>query len=289
MEENINVQGAEAQEATEPAETTATEPVNPTEGADEANSTTENATEANSEPNAERNTEEDARFASVRRKAEADAKAKYEAQLAQANAEFKRLFGEYTNPLTGKPIESAADYIAAFEAQQRQQRDAELRAKGIDPKMIEDAINNSPIVRQAEAMNRQFMEAEAQRQLASDIKAIGEIDPTIKSEADLLNHPSYQKVFDLVSKNGLSLTDAYKLANYSELSAKQNAAVKQAAINQAKGKAHMEATGSGHSTDDNLVEVPASTLAIYREAYPGLSDSELKLKYNEFLKKTGGQ
>ena len=286
MEENMNVQGAEAQEATEPAETTVTEPVNPTEGAEGAQ---ESATEANSEPTAERNTEEDARFASVRRKAEAEAKAKYDAQIAQANAEFKRLFGDYTNPITGKPIESAADYLAAFEAQQRQQMDNELRQKGIDPKMIEDAINNSPIVRQAEAMNRQFLQAEAERQLASDIKAIGEIDPAIKSEADLLNHPSYQKVFELVSKNGLSLTDAYKLANYSELSAKNNAAVKQAAINQAKGKAHMEATGSGHSTDDNLVDVPASTMQVYREAYPGLKDSEIKLKYNEFLKKTGGK
>ena len=286
MEENMNVQGAEAQEATEPAETTVTEPVNPTEGAEGAQ---ESATEANSEPTAERNTEEDARFASVRRKAEAEAKAKYDAQIAQANAEFKRLFGDYTNPITGKPIESAADYLAAFEAQQRQQMDNELRQKGIDPKMIEDAINNSPIVRQAEAMNRQFLQAEAERQLASDIKAIGEIDPAIKSEADLLNHPSYQKVFELVSKNGLTLTDAYKLANYSELSAKNNAAVKQAAINQAKGKAHMEATGSGHSTDDNLVDVPASTMQVYREAYPGLKDSEIKLKYNEFLKKTGGK
>ena len=277
------ITGAEVQEVTEPVTQENTEPVNPT--AEVTETAQEAAPQTETEPTAERNTEEDARFASVRRKAEADAKAKYEAQLAQANAEFKRLFGSYVNPETGKPIETAADYLAAFQAQQRQQRDAELRSKGIDPSIIEEAINNSPVVRHAEEMNRQFVQAEAQRQLESDLKEIRQIDPSIKSEADLINHPSYQKVYDLVSKNGLSVADAYKLANYSELSARKTAAVKQAAINQAKGKNHMETTGSGVASEDNLADVPASTMAEYKKFYPNLTEAQIKVKYNELFKK----
>ena len=278
------VTGAEVQEVTEPA-TTETEPVNPTAEATEKTETaTETAPQAETEPKADGKTEEDARFASVRRKAEEDARAKYDAQTAQINAEFKRMFGAYKNPETGKPIESWQDYLAAMEAQNRQQREAELRDKGIDPNIINEMVNNSPVIRQANQVIQQNVQMEAQRRLESDLKAVSEIDPTIKTMQDLLNHPSYGSVYEYVSKNGLSLPDAYRLANYKELSAKNNAAVKQAVINQTKGKSHMEATGTGVADNDNLAEVPASTMAAYKQFYPNLTEQQLKVKYNEFLK-----
>ncbi len=288
MEEN-NVQGVEAQESTAPAETTATEHVNPTETATEAPSTTENATESTTEPTAESKTEEDSRFANVRRKAEEEARLKYSAETQRLNDRIRAMCAGVTNPNTGKPIETMADYIDALEAQRANARNEELRAKGVDPKMIEDMVNSNPLVQQANAVIQQNMQAEAQRQMEADVKAISEVDPSIKTVQDLVKHPSYQKVYDLVSKNGLSIADAYFLANRSELSAKNNAAAKQAAINQVKGKSHMEATGSGHATNDEMADVPASLMAMYKQGYPDLSEAEIKAKYNEFLKKTGGK
>ena len=276
------VVGAEVQEATEPV-TTETEPVNPTaEAQNEGQNPTSEENPA-AEPTADGKTEEDSRFASVRRKAEADAKARYEAETSRLNDRVKQICGNYVNPETGRPVETIAEYFDALEAQQRRERDEELRSKGVDPKIIEDMVNNSPVVRQANAVMQQSLQAEAQRQLADDVKAVGEIDPSIKSVDDLMNHPSYAKVYDLVSKHGLSLPDAYKIANYSDLSAKNTAAVKQAAINQAKGKNHLEATGSGVAKTSELKEVPASTMTAYKQFYPNLTEEQIKVKYNELM------
>jgi len=281
-----NVTGVEAQGVTEPA-TQENVTVNQTEDAQNAAQTgaesTENGNEVPEGAKAGGKTEEDARFASVRRKAEEDARAKYEAQQQSIDSEFKRLFGNYKNPQTGKPIENVSDYLVAIQAQQKQAREEELRAKGVNPELIEEMINNSPIVKQAESMIQQNMQAEAARRYAEDLKALSEIDPSIKSEADLMAHPSYPQVYEFVSKNGLSLPDAYRLANYNSLSAKNNAAVRQAAINQAKGKNHLEATGAGMASGKDLQEVPASTLARMREFYPDLTDEQIKVKYNETL------
>ena len=279
--ENVEVNGAEVQETAEPATQTEQQPVNNTA---EATESVETAPQTETEPTTDGKTEEDARFASVRRKAEEAARAKYEAQTAQINAEFKRLFGNYKNPETGKPIESWDEYIAAIEVQNRQQKEAELREKGIDPGFLNDLIENSPVIRQAKQVIDQNVQHEAQRQFENDLKELSKIDPAIKTAQDLFNHPSYGRVYELVSKNGLNLQDAYKLANYAELAAKSNAAVKQAAVNQAKGKTHMEATGTGIATNDNLVEVPAGMMATYKQFYPGLTEAEIKVKYNDYLK-----
>jgi hypothetical protein len=83
--------------------------------------------------------------------------------------------------------------------------------------------------------------------------------------------------------------DAYKLANYSTLSAKNTAAAKQAAINQINGKNHLEATSNGRATNDEMADVPASLAATWKSMNPGLTEAEIKVKYNEFLKNTGGK
>lgn len=288
MEENGIVQGAEVQEVTEPA-TTTTEPVNPTEGATETNQPEESTSEPTADGQKEGKTEEDSRFASVRRKAEEDAKAKYGAEIQKWNEAFKNEFGSFSNPKTGKPIEGVADYFEALRAQNELAREQELRSKGIDPRMIEEMVNNNPIVQKANEVIQQNQQTEAQRQLEADLKAVSEMDPSIKTLEDLAKHPSYPRVYDFVAKNGLSVADAYYLANRSELSAKSNAAAKQAAINQVKGKNHLEATKAGVANNDNLAEVPASLAATWKMMNPDLTESQIQVKYNEFLKNTGGK
>ena len=276
-----NVASVETQEVAAPG--TQEETVNQTETQTEQNAEQESGAEGAEVAAAETKTEEDSRFANVRRKAEEEARLKYESQYRQINDDVKRLFGGYKNPETGKAIETMADYLEAYEAQQRLAQQEELRQKGIDPNMLNEIINNSPVVRQAQAAMEQQIKSESERKLAEDLKELGKIDPSIKSTEDLLNHPSYPQIYEYVSKHGLSLPDAYKLANYSTLNARQEAAVKQAAINQVKGKNHLETTGKGVADGDNLVDVPESTLREYRKFYPDLTDHELKVKYNSFL------
>ena len=158
-----------------------------------------------------------------------------------------------------------------------------MRSKGIDPKIIDEMIQASPVIRQANQIMQDSLRNEAEQKLAADIKAVSEIDPSIKSEADIANLETYPQILDLVTKHGLSLLEAFKLANYESIATKKAEAAKQAAVNQAKGKSHMEQSGNGASTSENEVDIPQSEISTWREYYPGLSDAELKKKYNRTI------
>lgn len=264
MEDVLN-EGVEVQEAAEPV---VTDNNDPAEG---------------QEPQDNGRTEEDTRFANVRRKAEEDARMKYETRQNQLNDEVKRLFGGYAHPTTGMPIESMEQYLEAVAIQQRMQQEEALKEKGVDPELINTMINNSPVIRQANQILQDNLKNDALNRLKADLQIVSEIDPSIQSESDLAKHESYEQVVELVSKHGLSLPEAFKLANYDSISAKRTSAVKQAAINQARGKDHLEGSTSGVAVSESGVDIPLSEIATWREYYPGLSDAELKKKYNRTL------
>ena len=217
---------------------------------------------------------------------------KIAAERTALDAEFKRLFGKAVNPLTNKPIESAVDYLKAWEEQQRRDDEEERKAAGISNERFSQMVQNLPEYKQAMAQLELLKKEKDQLQKAHEeeyfndaLKEIQKMDPSIKSREELEKHASYPEVYDLVMKHGLTLEKAFKYANIDALSAKESAAAKQAAINQAKGKNHMEATGTGVAVDDNLADVPASTMAEYKKFYPNLTEAQIKVKYNELFKK----
>lgn len=216
-------------------------------------------------------------FAAARRKAEES----YNRKMSGINSEVKRLFGSVVNPVTGKNIETMEDYLQACEHQQREILNQELTDKGIDPNLIEQMVNNSPAIRQAQQILENNQRAEVQKQLDEDMKAVTAMAPEIKSLEDLEKHESYASVLEYVNK-GLRLPDAFKLANFDSISTRQTAAAKQAAINQTRSKGHLETTTSV-SDGSNLADIPDKEISTWREYFPGLSDEELKKKYNQTL------
>lgn len=222
--------------------------------------------------------EVNASFAAARRRAEEE----YNSKLKGINDEFKRIFGDIKNPVTGKNIETYQDYLQAVEHQKTESRKQMLQEKGIDPKIIEQFVNDSPAMRQAQQILEERNREEANRRLESDLKAISEFAPEITTFEDLEKHESCADVISYVEK-GLSLVDAFKLANYNRLSAKTTEAAKQAAINQAKSKGHMETTNSISVGVDNLTPIPESSMAMWRNAYPDISLEELTKKYNSVM------
>lgn len=226
--------------------------------------------------------DEDARFAAVRRKAEYDAKVKYDAQIAEYNKKIQNVFGGLQNPKTGQPVQNIDDYINAVQAQNRSAIEGQMKEKGIDPQLIENMIRTSPEIIQAQQILEQNQKAEADRMLERDLKSVSAIDPSIQSMDDLSKHESFQTILGYVN-NGLNLVDAFKLANYESLTSKKSEAAKQAAINAAKSTSHMATTPSGNSSGDGLVDIPGDEISTWRDYFPGLSDSELKKKYNETL------
>lgn len=263
---------AEGEEVQEPAEPVSEELEEPVTGDPNVEPEEPEPTEPG------RNLQSDAEFAAARRKAEQQ----FNARLAARDAEFARRFGHLTNPETGAPIRSEQDYFAALDAQQRIAQQEELRQKGIDPALIEQAVQNSPVMRQAQQVLHQATLDEGNRLIDAQVQQISAFYPEVKSLEDISKMPSFP-VFDRYVKSGLSLVDAFKLANYDDLSNRGTAAAKQAAINAAKTKGHLSPVGGGAGDPANQVEIPEEELGIWKEAYPELSYKELRTKYNNTL------
>jgi hypothetical protein len=270
MEDLTNVSTVEVEESVntqEAAEPVYEEVVTETE-------TTSGVEEVKEPQSAEVNSQ----FAAARRKAEEESANK----INGINSEFKRLFGNIVNPVTGKNIESYTDYIQAVEYQRKEATNKMLQEKGIEPSVIERLINESPTMRQAQQILEENKKAEASRQLEADLKVLSAIEPSIKSIDDVANHPSYDRVLGYV-QNGLGLADAFKLANFDSLASKKSEAVKQAAVNQAKSKNHMETTNGVAVASETLAPIPPGVLGKWRSAYPELSMEQLTKKYNDSI------
>lgn len=238
-------------------------------------------------------TDEDARFAAARRRAEAErdaaiAKARQDAQ-AEAQKTIDQFFANsgLVNPYTRQPIQSKAEYEAyraRFEAERKQEL---MQKSGMSPEEYQTYVNDLPEVRAArqakeaaDKVAREAREREAKLRVEEQLKEIQAIDPSVKDISDLSRMETYPKLYDLV-KRGYSISDAYKLANYDTLTARKAEASKQAVINAAKSKEHLSSTKSRGS---GAVSVPADVAADYRLWNPDMTDDEIQKDYQKYLK-----
>lgn len=264
------VNESEPAEQTEVSEAEVTE-VEETEGNTEG--TESEVTEE--QPELDRN----AIYADARRRAEAEAKRKQ----AAVDAEYAERFKDYKNPITGQPIKSAKDYFDALTAQEQLQTKKTLADNGIDPNLIEKAVNNSPAVKAANLVIAEQRIEKVKSYLEEQIREVGKIDPDIRSAQDIEKSDRYPEILNYVNNNRLSIVDAYKLVYSDKLNAKKTEAVKQQTINNAKSQSHLKATESGAGSGDNLVNIPEKQLAQWREFFPDKSDKELRELFNNSL------
>lgn len=215
--------------------------------------------------------------ASARRRAEED----YKRQIEARDLEFAKRFENLSNPLTGQPIRSERDYLAALDAQETINKRQELEARGIDPSYIDEAIASNPLIRQAQEVLKQAEERESQRLIDEHVKEITKLDSSVKSLGDITKQETFSQVMAMVT-NGVDLVSAYKVVNFDRLRSNTSAAAQQAAINQARGKSHLNPANE-ISTPDGLVDIPANELESWKQVYPNLSVSEIKKKYNNTL------
>lgn len=253
---------------TEVEETSSVENSDVAETEDETNSTAEVQ-----ETDAPEQIDVNAIAAAARRKAEADARAEWN----RRDAEFAKRFGHLTNPITGQPIRSEADYLSALDAQEDLRKRQEMQSKGIDPQMLDDYIANNPTVKQAQMVMQEAQNAQTYAQINSDVAELGKLDPSITS---LLTTPP--EVIEMSMRMKISLTDSYKILNYGKVNSSQQAALTQSAINQAKGKTHLNPV-NGVSTPDEGVEIPSSELSMWKDTFPDKTAQELKALYNKSL------
>jgi len=206
---------------------------------------------------------------------------------------FRDQFAGQTNPFTGKPITTEAEY-RAFMAAKNAEADKkakenvanQLSKAGIDSTAIEQMVKaqTQPIAQKMQEMQMRSAREQAKivmqkagQQIAEQIKVInakyGEnfagVDDIVKGENG--------KDFNSWVQKGATLEQAYFLANQKKIEEKSAKAAYAAGKNAQAGKQHMGPLSSVGG--DGRVEVPKSVVEMYRQFLPDATMEEIKTAY----------
>ena len=277
----FGIEGEEVQEAADPA-TEDNVGANEQEAAEPAGeSHVEEGAETEQKPSDEssrhvQTDEENARYAAMRRKAEADAEKRMNAELDKSIASLG-----LTDPYTNKPITNHAEMQAYRQRFVEEQRKEMQEKAGMSPEDYKRFVDSLPEVQAGKAAQQKVMDLEIRAKIDSQMREIQMISPEIKSMEDLSKLDNFDKLYDMVGK-GYELADAYKVLNYDRLTAKAAEAAKQQALNSIGGKNHLQpVTPRGQGA----VPVPADVVAEYRALMPEATDAEIQAHYNKYARK----
>lgn len=195
------------------------------------------------------------------------------------------------NPYTGTVINNREDYEAYRNAYvQSQQNAATANLYGriqngtatadefnaFIQSAVQRALINSPDLQRARAAadraeqaERQAREDAGRSRLQADIDALNKEYPScnIKTIADIKDPAMVDYI-----KKGLTVSDAYYLTHRQEIAKSQQAAAKQAVINQTAGKAHLKTTAGTAAEDSGVTE---EMIAEFKPFFPNATRKEL--------------
>lgn len=217
----------------------------------------------------------------ARLKAEREADAKIKKMQEQFNNSFAD--DEYLgkiNPYTNKAIRTKQDQQEYLETYSKDT----LKQNGLDENIIQQMIDNNPIIQEAKALKEQMQQERGQSQLQKELEKVSELNPEVKTIEDFAKLSNFEEMDNLIRNRGFSLSEAYIQANYKELAGKQAAIAKQQAINAAKGKSHLTST---EGTAGEEIVVPKDTIEMYKALNPEMSLSEIKEDYAKRQKAKG--
>lgn len=240
-------------------------------------------------PPEERHRQAEARRARERAEME---RAAQEAAQARVDEAYRVMFTGQTNPYTGQPIRSEADYRAWQTEKQRRDSEEQLRAAGIDPQTLQGAVDRQvqPLRQELEMARMATMRERARRAqdaaqvtIREQLELIARLDPSVKSMEDIAAMPTAEAFRGYVAK-GLGLEEAFYMANRKAIEERKLTAARAAGISAAASKGHLAPLGGGGQAE--TVEVPAEQKALYRELMPEATDAEILAAYKQYLKAT---
>lgn len=217
----------------------------------------------------------------ARLKAEREADAKIKKMQEQFNNSFAD--DEYLgkiNPYTNKAIRTKQDQQEYLETYSKDT----LKQNGLDENIIQQMIDNNPVIQEAKALKEQMQQERGQSQLQKELEKVSELNPEVKTIEDFAKLSNFEEMDNLIRNRGFSLSEAYIQANYKELAGKQAAIAKQQAINAVKGKSHLTST---EGTAGEEIVVPKDTIEMYKALNPEMSLSEIKEDYAKRQKAKG--
>lgn len=188
-----------------------------------------------------------------------------------------------TNPYTKEPIRNKADYDTYRAKVEEDRRTKILKKAGISEEEFAKLAAEQPEIKAQLEEAREAKRQAAAATMSEQMRQIHELDPEINTIEDLAKMPNYAQFYRFVKQNRLSLVEAYKLTNMERLSARTAAATKQAAMNAAQSKAHLEATKARGKGGD-VTAVPNDVREYYRMINPKATEAEVKADYAKYLK-----
>ena len=230
--------------------------------------------------------EENAKFAAIRRQAEAERDRAIAEERAKSDAYVKNAIASLgiVSPYTGKPVTTPEEYEAYKNARAEDFKKNFKERNGLDDAGYDEFVGQLPEVvaaREAKARADAAQKEAARSSVDAEIEIISKLDPDITNLESLFKTESYPEVFKRV-KSGMSLSEAYKLVNYDKLQQKAIAAEKQRTLNNQAGKTHMTPTNKAHG--QALTPVPDAEKEMYRLFNPDMSDEDIARDYNKRLK-----
>ena len=208
-----------------------------------------------------------------------DLLARIEAETQKrVDARIAREFEGITNPYTNQPIRTEADltaYRSAFAAEEQRQQ---LEEMGVSKEVLDSYIQNHPAMQQAQQVIHQQEQQAANDFMAKEFEAMKKEFPDcgLESPQQLNETEAGRRALQMwANAPGVTLADAYAATHRKELSKKQSAAAKQAAMNEMNSKGHLRQTKGSNAKGD----VPEEIRREYKIYFPNATDAEIAEMY----------
>lgn len=213
---------------------------------------------------------------------------------SQQDANYAAAFMGRNNPYTGKPITTKADYDQYLRDREKAEADEKAKAalerikdSNMDAETFEAMLANTEIGKQfrrtAETAKRIEEENHRQaidRMIAEDIAEIAKYDPTVKDVDTLKATAKGKQIAERVNSGRFTWLEAWKLENFDAISNARSEATKQAAMNAAASKDHLQSTAQRGSGE---VEIPRDVQETFN--IMGITDAEeQRTAYRDYLK-----
>lgn len=215
-----------------------------------------------------------------------DLLARIEAETQKrVDARIAREFEGILNPYTNQPIRTEADltaYRSAFAAEEQRQQLADM---GVSKEVLDSYIQNHPAMQQAQQVIHQQEQQAANDFMAKEFEAMKKEFPDcgLESPQQLNETEAGRRALQMwANAPGITLADAYAATHRRELSKKQSAAAKQAAMNEMNSKGHLRQTKGSNAKGD----VPAEIEAEYKKYFPNATHEKIAEMYRKNCEST---
>lgn len=279
---------ADSEDAAAPVEATA----DPGTGPDDQNPA-ETAADAATEESAPEQAEAEPATPETEPEAEPEVQP-VEPDTSMQDANYAAAFMGRRNPYTGKPILTKADFDeyvkaqeAATRADEQKAAEDEISKLGITPEQLEALMSKTKFGQEMRAALDYTRKQAADTHkkaiddlIAKDIAEIAKYDPTVTDVESLKKTAKGKEIERRVKSGRYTWREAWMLENFDAMQSARTDAAKQAAMNAASSKDHLQSTAQRGSGE---VDVPDDVAAMYKVM--GITDKEeIRKSYASYLK-----